>query len=691
MVGLAAGVDVGIANVTVQSYFGVGSDIWANGSVELNALASKDIQTYALSVGGGFVGVAGAVSVWTVGAAPTKTYQQNDQGPQRGAWSGGTRYLAGDVVTFNGQTYGARKGDSTGVNNTGHAPTDNEWWALSDQDPTTGARPGSADTIASGGSGGSSGGWGSVLSGAATVPTWTSGTTYHQGDLVLVRRPLLRGPARDPLETVSPPPDPANWQLNDDNVFAGASQQTANAQSSVTAAKPTGAVASTPFTQPAPPNGTSATVYGSVHAGQDAQIRAVDLLGMVSVAGVAAVGIGAIGAGVGVVNLGLTTDAGIASTGRVSAGGTVGVHATLTETFFGLAAAGALGGLAISGQVMVLTDTSGQRAHIDDGAAVPRAGTLLDVDATSTKTVARADLRRQHRGRRGRCRGDRGQGQRRHHRLHRQRRDRRRGRRSAASTWPRPTPSPRPTGPTRSRAASLGALSGAVAAVWYTGTTRAESGAHGTVVIGATGVTVTATGTRPAVNIDSLEHHDRRPGRRCDGRAGDAAAQHRGRHPRRRQCGHLRRGLGVPRAPPTAPWSRRRAAPSVGVAIALMFPYAEISGHTRVQVDGSVTASASVSMEAQASNAATATAIVASVGFAAGASGAYAQAVITSGADTTARVGSSASLTSPGAITLRAHGFGAEQQRHGLGEGRQPGAASSPARSWSRTRSSTPA
>ena len=56
VVGLAAGVDVGIANVTVQSYFGVGSDIWANGSVELNALASKDIQTYALSVGGGFVG-----------------------------------------------------------------------------------------------------------------------------------------------------------------------------------------------------------------------------------------------------------------------------------------------------------------------------------------------------------------------------------------------------------------------------------------------------------------------------------------------------------------------------------------------------------------------------------------------------------------------------------------------------------
>ncbi len=187
VVGLAAGVDVGIANVTVQSYFGAGSDVWANGSVELNALASKDIQTYALSVGGGFVGVAGAVSVWTVGAAPTKTYQQNDQGPQRGAWSAGTRYLAGDVVTFSGQTYGARKGDNSGVNNTGHSPTDNEWWALSDQDPTTGgtgSATGSADTIASGGSGGSSGGWGSVLSGAATVPTWTSATTYHQGDLV---------------------------------------------------------------------------------------------------------------------------------------------------------------------------------------------------------------------------------------------------------------------------------------------------------------------------------------------------------------------------------------------------------------------------------------------------------------------------------------------------------------------------
>ena len=352
----------------------------------------------------------------------------------------------------------------------------------------------------------------------------------------------------------------------------------------MTAAKPTGAVASTPFTQPAPPNGTSATVYGSVHAGQDAQIRAVDLLGMVSVAGVAAVGLGAIGAGVGVVNLGLTTDAGIASTGRVSAGGTVGVHATLTETFFGLAAAGALGGLAISGQVMVLTDTSSQKAHIDDGAAVPRAGTLLDVDATSTKTVAAqtfgvsiavgaagaavtvakvsgdtiASIGNVAIGEEGAIGGIDV---------------------AAADTF---TPTYRAYS---IQGGILGALSGAVAAVWYTGTTRAESGAHGTVVVGATGVKVTATGTRPAVNIDSLNI--------TTGGIAVGVTVARAMLQRNTEAATLAVGsVATSGAVSVSASSTNGTVVSTpggavgGIAIALMFPYAEISGHTRVQVDG---------------------------------------------------------------------------------------------------------
>ena len=126
----------------------------------------------------------------------------------------------------------------------------------------------------------------------------------------------------------------------------------------------------------------------SVHAGGDVQVRATDRLDLTSVAGVAAVGLGALGAGVAIVTVGLATDAGIASTGSVSSGGTVGVHAVLVESIDGLAAAGAIGGVAISGQVVVITDSSSQNAHIDTGATVPKATTRIAVDTVATRTIS---------------------------------------------------------------------------------------------------------------------------------------------------------------------------------------------------------------------------------------------------------------------------------------------------------------
>ncbi len=64
--GVAGGIDIGVASVDVTAYLATGTDVWANGSVEVNALSIKHLQTYAVSIGGGFVGVAGAVSVWSV-------------------------------------------------------------------------------------------------------------------------------------------------------------------------------------------------------------------------------------------------------------------------------------------------------------------------------------------------------------------------------------------------------------------------------------------------------------------------------------------------------------------------------------------------------------------------------------------------------------------------------------------------
>jgi len=50
-------------------------------------------------------------------------------GPNRGEWDGTTRYVTGDVVTYQGQTYGANQGDSGTTVNVGHAPTDTAWWS----------------------------------------------------------------------------------------------------------------------------------------------------------------------------------------------------------------------------------------------------------------------------------------------------------------------------------------------------------------------------------------------------------------------------------------------------------------------------------------------------------------------------------------------------------------------------------
>ena len=60
-VGVAGGVDIGVANSSVQAYIGIGSIVFAKSNVDVNALSRKNVSTYAVSVGGGFVGVAGSV------------------------------------------------------------------------------------------------------------------------------------------------------------------------------------------------------------------------------------------------------------------------------------------------------------------------------------------------------------------------------------------------------------------------------------------------------------------------------------------------------------------------------------------------------------------------------------------------------------------------------------------------------
>src|SRR4029077_2610027 len=115
-VGVAAGVDIGVANSSVSAFLGGGSNVNATADVTVAGLSRKNVQTYAVSIGGGFVGAAGSVSVWSIGTQSSSKYNDTaggtDRGtwvahPDKGTWTSPTLYSTGDVATDpdNGHRY----------------------------------------------------------------------------------------------------------------------------------------------------------------------------------------------------------------------------------------------------------------------------------------------------------------------------------------------------------------------------------------------------------------------------------------------------------------------------------------------------------------------------------------------------------------------------------------------------------
>jgi len=72
--GIGGGVDVGILRSDTAAYIGNNAVVEAKKDVDVNALAVKDVDTFALTVGVGAVGIAGSVSVWTIGGGLQSNY-----------------------------------------------------------------------------------------------------------------------------------------------------------------------------------------------------------------------------------------------------------------------------------------------------------------------------------------------------------------------------------------------------------------------------------------------------------------------------------------------------------------------------------------------------------------------------------------------------------------------------------------
>ena len=176
-VGVAGGVDIGVLDVSVQAAIGTNAVVHALDDVLVAALSIKDVTTLALSIGGGFVGIAGSVSVWTVGTQATTTYEGSGSDAPAPAWdSGKADYRMGDVVTFGGQRYGAKVDNPTA----GQSPVANptQW-------------EGQKTPLKSGSQGQQRG-------------TWTSGTAYDKDDVVTFNGKQYTAVEDNPNTTLNP-------------------------------------------------------------------------------------------------------------------------------------------------------------------------------------------------------------------------------------------------------------------------------------------------------------------------------------------------------------------------------------------------------------------------------------------------------------------------------------------------------
>ncbi len=128
-VGVSGAIDVGNLNDNTEALVDSGASVKAKNNVEINAVALKNIHGFDASGAGGFVGVGGAVSVWSVGTQiqkSTKDQNGNDTGSAVNSKNGSADDNAagqaqsgtGLVTSGSGGGINSFSGDGSGNSNT---------------------------------------------------------------------------------------------------------------------------------------------------------------------------------------------------------------------------------------------------------------------------------------------------------------------------------------------------------------------------------------------------------------------------------------------------------------------------------------------------------------------------------------------------------------------------------------------
>ncbi|HEX8971092.1 hypothetical protein, partial [Oryzihumus sp.] len=434
-VGIGGAVDVGVMENSQQAWIGSNAEVHSSGDTNIFALSKKSVTTAAISVGGGFVGVAGSVSVWTIGADAKSSYNDGTQGSAPVWQSTGSKTCTdkpGPFVYCGPDPKTGFKGDLVTGSDGYQYQAKTDITSVTNLDPT--AHSGASENI-----------WGQVSGDALnSVQKWdgtkandTCGQLYCTGTVVQGSDGKYYKATQD--NSVNPIGDATHtyWQLTSGTALGDANQSgsggdpnngyqkmltaggtgpasgscnpgdtadrvvcnTQTASSAIANNSPSAHFAENAFTLArAPPAGTRAWIKGgaNVYAGGSVNVIAAEVLSYLGIAGTVQGGFVAVGGSVLVVNLNSHTDAAIKSgtplhptivSAGTGSGDNITVHAGLDSNGHGIGFTGGGGFVAVGAQVSVLNDSSTQSAAIENGVQIPQAGGTVYVTAHGNRTL----------------------------------------------------------------------------------------------------------------------------------------------------------------------------------------------------------------------------------------------------------------------------------------------------------------
>jgi hypothetical protein len=398
-VGVGGAVDVGVLNNDVSAEIRTGANVMTFRDVEVNALGIKEVDGFVVSAAGGFVGVAGAVSVWSVGTPLSQNYSDNNE-------DGATKTTANSLdrarMVFDGDDVNAgtdrvqpsdtrdirtgekvtyRKG-ATGNTAIGGLTDGATYYVRiidldGDADTKLDREIELYDTKAHAVAGGSTGRVAITGNGSGSDHSFNQTVDQDAAQQGEGASGMVGGKLSGAFG-----PTPSDSKANNSSGGRLAGIVNSGAGSLTTAAPSADGVAAALAASPPLTGGTSSTISSNsqTRAGGGISVVAVEDLELDIVAG--GVGGGVVGAGAGISVVTIASNVSATAGGTLSAGGTLRVLSDLDEDVGVLAIAGAIGFVGLGASVAVVNDVSTSSAGISAGATVIRAG-AIDVDAVT--------------------------------------------------------------------------------------------------------------------------------------------------------------------------------------------------------------------------------------------------------------------------------------------------------------------